>query len=121
MLTGTLSPVSNQADWIECFGIDDAETGEPIDLSEASEIEIEICEQHCGHGRDYGTSTRRALQSATLSDETITLPETGIFEWSFTAAQMQTLCAGTYDVRLRITKDDIVTQLLIGTLPVLAG
>jgi hypothetical protein len=111
MLTGTLSQVSNQADWIESLEITDADTGDVIDLSDATEIIIEIKTQ----GRD------NVLQSASLTDETVEHVETGVIQWSFTDTQMQTLCSGTYDVKIRITKDDIVTQLFIGTLPVLDG
>jgi hypothetical protein len=111
MLTGTLSEVSNQADWIEAFELIDTDTDEAVDVSDATEIEIEIKTK----GRD------NVLLSATLTDETIEHIETGVFQWTFTATQMATLCAGTYDVKLRITKDSIVTQLFIGTLPVVDG
>lgn len=111
MLTGTLTPVSNQADWIEAFEILDDETDEQIDLSDATEIVIEIKSKP-------GNSV---LLSASLTGDTVEFVEDGIFQWSFTDTQMATLCSGTYDVRCRITKDAIVTQLLIGTLPVLDG
>ena len=111
MLTGTLTPVSNKADWAESFEILDDETGEQIDLSDATEIVIEI----------KSKSRDNVLLSASLTGDTVEFVEDGVFQWSFTAAQMTTLCSGTYDVRCRITKDAIVTQLIIGTLPVLDG
>lgn len=110
MLTGTLTPVSNQADWIESFEITDDETGEQIDLSDATEIVIEIKPQR-----------GNAILTASLTGDTVEFVEDGIFQWTFTADQMGTLCSATYDVRCRITKDDVVTQLIIGTLPVLDG
>ncbi len=111
MLTGTLSAVSNQADWIEACELTDADTGEPVDISDATEIVVEIRSQ----GRDH------VLQAATLTGATIAHIETGVFQWRFAGAQMATLRAGTYDVKCRITKDAIVSQLLIGALPVLDG
>lgn len=112
MLTGTLTPVSNQADWIECYELVDDDTGDLIDISDATEIVVEI--KDCPNGR-------HARLTSSLEDATVSHVSTGIFQWVFTASQMSGLCAGTYDVRARITKDDIVTQLFIGYLPVLDG
>lgn len=111
MFTGTLDPVSNKADWIETFEVFDDETGDPVDLSTATEIEVEIKTR----GKDY------VHQSASLTGGTVEHVETGVIQWTFTDSQMATLCAGTYDAKVRITKDDIVTQLVIGSLPVLDG
>ncbi len=111
MLTGTLSPVSNQSDWIECFEIYDAETEEPVDISDADEITVEIKTQ----------DDNSVEVSATLTGDDIEHIETGVFQWTFTAAQMEELRPGTYPVKCRINKDDIETQLLIGFLPVVNG
>jgi hypothetical protein len=111
MFTGTLSPVSNKADWIEAYGVYDDETGDPVDVSAASEIAIAI--------RD--PASRSVLLSATLSGGSIEHIETGVFQWTFTAAQMQGLCAKTYEVGLTILQDDQTIQLFVGTLPVIDG
>jgi hypothetical protein len=111
MLTGTLSQVSNKADWIEAFEIFDGDTNEPVDISDADEITIEIKDQNdCS-----------VLAQATLTGDTVELVSTGVFQWTFSAATMTTLCPGTYPVKARINKDDIETQLLIGFLPVVNG
>lgn len=110
MLTGTLPPVSNRADWIEAFAIDDAETGDPLDISTASEILIEV-------RSDDGC----ARLSGSLTNGEIVLVQTGVFQWTFPAARMGALQAGTYQVLCRITKDDQVVQFIIGALPVLDG
>lgn len=109
MLTGTLTPVSNKADWIEAYELQDDDG--LVDVSDATAIIVEIKDMGCD----------RVRFSASLADETIEHVSTGIFQWSFTATQMSELDEGTYEVRMRITKDDIVTQLFIGFLPVLSG
>ena len=111
MQIAPLAPVSNRADWIDCYKLIDDETDDPIDLSDATEITIEV------RDRD----TRRSLFSATLSGGTIEHIETGVFQWAFTLDQMRTLCPKTYDVGLTILKDGIATQILIGSLPVYDG
>jgi cell division protein YceG involved in septum cleavage len=110
MLTGTLTPTSNKADWIESLALDDAETGDPVDISNASEIVIEV----------RGGSNCLRL-SASLTAGSVTRVQTGVFQWQFSASQMSGLEAGTYQVLCRITKDDQVVQLIIGSLPVLDG
>lgn len=111
MLTGTLTPVPNSDDWIECFKLIDTDTGEPFDITAATEIIVEILEPRCSGAR----------LTAKLSDDTVEHVETGVFQWTFTDTQMNGLCPGTYNVRARITMDDIVTSVLIGSLPVIDG
>jgi hypothetical protein len=112
MFTGTLAPVTNADDWIESFKLTDADTGDAIDISAATEIKVII--------RDRRTLAEEI--SATLTGGTITRPETGVFEWTFTASQMGGLdAATTYEVVIRITIDSISNALVIGTLPVLNG
>ena len=111
MQTGSLSPVSNKADWIEAYGLDDSETGDPIDISDADEITVSI----------RNTANQHVELTATLSGGTIEHIETGVFQWTFPLAQMRTLCAKNYDVGLTILKDDETIQLFIGTLSVMDG
>ncbi len=111
MLTGMLSPVSNRADWIEAYGLYDIETDEPFDVADATEITVSIRRKEGGS----------PLLTATLGGGSIVHVETGVFQWTFTEAQMRTLCAGTYSIGCTIDKDDIVSQLLIGFLPIVDG
>lgn len=111
MFTGSLAPVSNADDWIDSFELTDAETGDLIDISTATEIEINV--------RDRKSRTNRL--SGSLTGGEITRPQTGIFQWSFDADEMATLCTGTYEVVMRIEIDAISTALVIGTLPVVNG
>lgn len=112
MYQGTLAPRSNRAGWSYFVEVLDDETGEPVDISDTS-IVLEL--------RDPRTDT--ITLSATTENGGITLTEdVGFFQVSFTAIQMRTLLAETYEVGVTITNDDSEPQqLIIGTLPVLDG
>lgn len=110
MFTGTLSPVTNGGDWIDAFGLDDADDDTEVDFSAATEIEVII--------RDK--KTRAQQLNVKLSGGGVSIIETGVFQWTFTASQMGALCGNrTYDVIARITLDGITTDVLIGSLPVI--
>lgn len=111
MYIGPLAPVSNKGDWSESIELTDATSGALIDISTASEITIEV--------RDV--QSRSAVLTGTLTGGVITRISTGVFQWSFTAAQMNALCEKNYEVGVLITMSGQTTQLVIGTLPVLDG
>ena len=111
MFIGTLSPVSNRADWIDTFQLLDEETNEPIDTSDATAIIIEV----------RAPSTRCVVLTGSLSSGEIERVETGTFQWHFTADRMRLLCPQDYEIGCTIVKDGITVQLLIGTLPVMDG
>ena len=122
MISGSLAPVTNREDFNLQIELWDDEAGEPIDVSDASEVVIEIVPRNTASARDYGYREHgRAVLSATLSAGQVVSPETGVFECTFTASQMRGLCVGTYDIGGTVTKDDQVVQFLLGTLPVLDG
>lgn len=104
----TLPPVSRNGDWIDCFKFIDDETGDALNISDATEITIEI----------FDTDDCSAKLTATLTGGTIAHIETGVFQWTFTRAQMQTLDPKTYDVNGSIVKDGITLPIFIGSLPV---
>ena len=108
MYLGTLPAVTNRATYKEQIEVSDVDTGELIDLTEAT-ITFEI--------RD--PLSRETRLAATLAGG-IAVISTGIFEVTFTAAQMRGLAAATYDVGCVVTRDDD-EQLIAGTLPVLDG
>jgi hypothetical protein len=112
MFVGTLSPVSNRADWIEAFQLlDEEDPSEPIDISGATAITIEV--------RSPGT--RSIVLTGTLAGGEIDHVEIGVFQWHFTPDQMSNLPAGDYEVGCTIVIDSITTQLIIGMLPVMDG
>lgn len=111
MYIGSLDPVSNRAGWTFVREIVDDDTDEPIDLSDC-EIVFEV--RRCTDGR--------ALLSATSANGGVTILDTGIFQATFTRAEMASLSAGSYEVGCTVQRDDEETQqFIIGKLPVLDG
>lgn len=104
-----LPPVSNRVPWIDDYKLTDDENGQPFDISDATEITVEI----------FDPEESTAKLSATLTGGSITRIETGVFEWTFTQAQMQTLLPKVYDLNISIVKDEIPVMLMICALPVI--
>lgn len=110
MHTGSLAAVSNKEDWIASSPLID-EDGTEVDLTSAT-FEMYVCRQG---------SSDSAVLTGTIANGKITLPTSTTFQWAFTPEDMNDLCAGTYDVFLRVTIDDVVTQILSCTVPVVEG
>lgn len=110
MYTGSLPAVSNREDWIVTSPLID-EDGEEIDLTDAS-FEMFICRQNC---------PGQSVVSGSTADGTFTNPTSTTFQWWYTPEDMNDLSAGTYDVYLRVTIDDVVTQILSCTVPIVEG
>lgn len=113
MFTGRLAAVSNRQTWIEQVSLTDEETDTAIDLT-GHAIVVEV--------RSPGTS--QALLTASTSNGAVTFPSgesAGIFQFLFTEAQMDDLCAGRYEVGVTDEIDSVTTQLMIVTVDVLDG
>lgn len=110
MYTGSLAAVSNREDWIAVSPLID-DDGAEVTLTDAS-FELFICREGC--------PTTPVLTASTDNGK-ITLPSTTTFQWAFTPDDMGTLCAGTYDVFLRVTIDDVVTQIMSASVPIVEG
>src|SRR5262245_158477 len=111
MYQGTLAPASNQATWAESAELTDAEDGDPIDLSSATEIAVTV--------RD--PQSRTSVLTLTMTGGQITIPAVGVFSWRVDSGQMGALVAKTYEVGCVISDTDGDVQLFIGYLPVLDG
>lgn len=118
---------SNSADWISTLELTDADSGDLIDLTGCT-ITLQVWTQtQRGPGfvpvnwpninSQYGT----AALTASTSNGKITVPSTGIVQWTFRASEMETLTAGFYEVGMIIEKSSDTTQLMLGVLPVLNG
>lgn len=111
---GSLGEISNKADWIsQVFTLVNENDGVEVDLSSDAitvEIDIVIREQNC----------ERALIEGSLDDEKIILNGTG-FQWVFTPDDLECLCAGTYEVGVSVTIDDIKHDIILATVAVLRG
>lgn len=119
MYTGTLDAVSNRSDWQWSRQIIDDDTNEPIDLTGAS-IVLEIREK--ADNEQIGSPAwPAATLSATTANGKITLIDTGTFQAWFPLTDMQTLCAGYYDVGCTVTVNGLTTQLMAAELPVVDG
>ena len=104
-------PQLNQVDWTFVGGIRDANTDEELDLSIYTWT-FEILEP--------GSTCVRL--TASTDDGNFTTPETGIFQFTFTASQMATLCPQSYPTRLTMTLLSDTTQsaaVSVGSLPVI--
>lgn len=110
MRTGSLDPVSNRQSFQLIRQIIDAETGEAIDLTGAT-IVFEVRRKDCSG----------ASLSATTDNGKIIFPTTDTYQIDFTVEEMRTLFPETYDIGLTFERDDETVQIIIGTLPVLAG
>jgi hypothetical protein len=115
MYTGSLAAVSNREDWIAVSPLID-EDGTEVTLTDAS-FEMFICKQ----GYPSSAELSGYYDPSDPSAGKITLPTTTSFQWWYTAEDMADLCAGTYDVFLRVTIDDVVTQILSCTVSVVEG
>jgi hypothetical protein len=112
MITGTLEPISNRADWPDthAFQLYDDASNETIDLTTASAITLEI--------RDTCHSPRLI---ASLANGNLVLQGTDTFIPTWTANNLGCLCSGTYVVGCTAVVDGKTIQLIIGMLPVLEG
>jgi hypothetical protein len=110
MYTGSLAPVSNKEDWIAISPLVD-DDGADVTLT-GTTFEMFICREGCPNS---------SVLSGSTTDGRITFPTTTSFQWWFTADDMGALCAGTYDVFLRVTIAGVVTQIMSCTVPVLEG
>lgn len=113
MITGTLPPISNRADWpsTHAFELYDDDDNSVIDLTTASAITLELREQGCCSPR----------LTASLANGNLALQGTDTFMPLWTANNLGCLCAGTYEIGCTAVVDGITVQLIIGNLPVLEG
>ncbi len=111
MYRRALDPTTNREDWIHITPLIEEETGEEITLTDTT-MYVYVCEQGCPNS---------PVLSGSTVDGKITFPTTTSFQWAFDADDMGALCAGTYDVYLRIIIDDVTTQILACTVQVLDG
>lgn len=110
MYTGSLASVARGEDWIESSPLID-EDNEEVTLTGAT-IVMSICKPGCPD---------TALLTASTDNGKITLPTDTTFQWWFDQDDTALLCAGTYDVFLYVIIDDIRTQIMSATVPIVEG
>jgi hypothetical protein len=110
MKIGSFDAVTNRETFQTERQIIDIETGEAIDLTGASLV-FEICDPGC----------RTPRLSVSTDDGGIVFLDAYTYQVTISEARMSGLCAGTYDVYLKCTRDDFTAQIIAATLPVLDG
>jgi len=123
MYEGSLSAVSNRATWADCVGVIDNDTGEPLDISGASEIAVQVAPMQSVDVGGYGNVSYSAtpLLTATLSNGKIQHVQTGVFAFEFSKGDMRGIAGGVYNVEVTIEKDGETVSLILGTVPVREG
>jgi hypothetical protein len=110
MYVGSLQAASTRQSWTQTFEVEDEDTGDDLDLAGAS-IVFEI--------RD--PRSLLTVLSATTTNGKITIVDTGVFQVTFAASDMQSLRPQTYDVGCTVTANGATLQYIIGTIPILDG
>jgi len=111
MFQGTLETISNRADWFGTIELINDDTGEVITDLDGATIKIVVRERGC-----YSP-----ILSAETGDDHITILGDGVIQWHFTPSDLCRLCAGTYEIGITVTRDDITDQELIALLPIIDG
>lgn len=118
MYTGEVAAISNQATWLSStYELVDEADGTTTDLSaiDPDDLEIEVTiKPLCGSV--YGG----ALATATIDNGKVNVPGPG-FSWQFEVTDLSNICPGTYHLGAKITIDDFVTDIIIGTISVIEG
>lgn len=123
-----LPQVTNRESMTLPIGVNDAVTGDPIDLTGCTiDLAIYAPRQSAGSAWDgYSTSfddnysNCGPILTASIGSG-ITVVDVGVFQVYFSAASMRTLSPKTYDVGCVITRDIDARQLFLGRLPVFFG
>jgi len=105
-------PQLNTVSWTFTGGIKDADTGDDLDLSLYSWTFEVLDPDSCCYAR----------LTASTDNGKFTTPETGIFQFTFTASEMATLCPQSYPTRLTMELISDTTQSVavsVGSLPVI--
>jgi hypothetical protein len=115
MYQGQVAVISNQATWAsDTYELVDEEDGTTTDLSDpliTVDIVVtirDLCER----------ST--ALVTASIDNGKVSIPGPG-FQWQLEVDDLSGLCAGTYRLGAKVTIDDFVNDIIIGTISVLDG
>jgi hypothetical protein len=123
MYDGHLATLSNRQSWNDSVELLDNDTGEPVDISTATEIAVQVAPRGGvdlgGYGgASFGTTP---LLTASLSNGKVQHVQTGIFSFAFTKSDMRQLCGGIYSIEITIEKDGETESLILGSLPVREG
>jgi hypothetical protein len=109
---GHLGEISNKANWTSpVMQLEDADTGDLIDLSGASEIYFEIKDP----------TTKCVLVEATVANGKIEEVDDNSFRVNLTPSDLRNLCGGQYLANISYTDDDAKRDPVIATITVIEG
>ncbi len=111
MYEANFAPVSNRADWLGTIELVYDDTNEILTDLTGLSVLLEV--------RSRNPPCRVLM--ATTDDGHITLTPDGVIQWQFSADEMRGLSAGTYEIGVTITREDITEQELVGSVPVIDG
>ena len=118
MFTGQVAVISNRATWRSpVFEVVDEDDGTTTDLTDPAlvvDIVVTIRRQ------DDCCETPTALATASIANGKVTIPGPG-FQWQFEDTDLSSLCVGTYTLGAKVTIDDYVQDIIIGSLAVIQG
>lgn len=115
MYQGQVAVISNQATWAsDTYELVDEEDGTTTDLSDpliTVDIVVTIRDM-CEGSTD--------LVTASIANGKVSIPGPG-FSWQFEVSDLTGLCPKTYRLGAKITVNNFVYDIIIGTLSVLDG
>lgn len=111
MYQGGLSPISNRADWFGTLELVNDDTGDVITDLTGVTFTLQLRERPC----------RSPRLTATFDNAKAEVLPGGVIQWHFTTSDMSSICAGSYELGITITRDGVTEQELIATQPVLDG
>lgn len=121
--------VTNRESWSQLLGLDDEDTGEPLDLTSLTFTCEVRRERTSGNWSNTYSTNYSDVGTDDFSGPIITLSlgsgltviDTGKLQVSFTLEQMRTLYPDTYSIALICSNGVDTRQIFLGTLPVLFG
>ena len=118
MFTGQVAVISNKATWqSKVYEVVDEEDGTTTDLTDPLlTVDIVVTIREPSNCCDPST----ALVTASIANGKVTIPGPG-FQWQFEVDDLSSLCVGQYTLGAKITIDDYVQDIIIGTVSVLQG
>lgn len=123
MYAGQIDIISNKATWrSQVIELVDEEDGTTTDLTDpllTVDVVVTIREMN-PRSDDYGSSTSTALVTASIDNGKVTVPGPG-FQWQFEVDDLSSLSPGNYRLGAKVTIDDFVVDLIIGTILVIEG
>lgn len=120
--------VTNRESWTQLIGLNDADTGDAIDLSTLTFVlevrrTINPRSGYGGYGNsyDYGSYNDYGPVISLALGNGIAVVALGVLQIDITLAQMRSLSPDVYSVGMTVSDADSTRQIMLGRLPVLFG